>query len=135
MSRIFKINVNGTDYDVTVQEMTDVSTQLMPQYRASAPVDVPVATPVSSSVSVPAPAPVPKRAAPGSNEQCAQMGGVVAGIFVTVGQAVTTGDRLVELEAMKMKVPVMATASGQVSGIKVAVGEAVERGQVLITLA
>ena len=31
MSRIFKINVNGTDYDVTVQEMTDVSTQLMPQ--------------------------------------------------------------------------------------------------------
>ena len=65
MSRIFKINVNGTDYDVTVQEMTDVSTQLMPQYRASAPVDVPVATPVSSSVSVPAPAPVPKRAAPG----------------------------------------------------------------------
>ena len=135
MSRIFKINVNGTDYDVTVQEMTDVSTQLMPQYRASAPIDVPVATPVSSSVSVPAPAPVPKRAAPGSNEQCAQMGGVVAGIFVTVGQTVTTGDRLVGLEAMKMKVPVMATASGQVSGIKVAVGEAVERGQVLITLA
>lgn len=73
--------------------------------------------------------------APGSNEQCAQMGGVVAGIFVTVGQTVTTGDRLVELEAMKMKVPVMATASGQVNGIKVAVGEAVERGQVLITLA
>ena len=36
---------------------------------------------------------------------------------------------------MKMKVPVMATASGQVNGIKVAVGEAVERGQVLITLA
>lgn len=64
-----------------------------------------------------------------------QMGGVVAGIFVTVGQTVTTGDRLVELEAMKMKVPVMATASGQVNGIKVAVGEAVERGQVLITLA
>ena len=134
MSRIFKINVNGTDYDVTVQEMTDVSTQLMPQYRASAPVDVPVATPVSSSVSVPTPAPVPKRAAPGSNEQCAQMGGVVAGIFVTVGQAVTTGDRLVELEAMKMKVPVMATCSGKVSRIAVAVGDAVESGQVLVVI-
>ena len=134
MSRIFKINVNGTDYDVTVQEMTDVSTQLMPQYRASAPVDVPVATPVSSSVSVPAPAPVPKRAAPGSNEQCAQMGGVVAGIFVTVGQTVTTGDRLVELEAMKMKVPVIADRTGPVSRITVAVGDAVVSGQPLATI-
>ena len=135
MSRIFKINVNGTDYDVTVQEMTDVSTQLMPQYKASAPLaDAPAAQPLVSA-SVPTPAPAPRRTAAGSNEQCAQMGGVVAGIFVTVGQTVTSGDRLVELEAMKMKVPVMATASGQVSGIKVAVGDAVEKGQVLVTLA
>ena len=132
MSRIFKINVNGTDYDVTVQEMTDVSTQLMPQYKASAPLAA--AQPVASA-SVPAPAPTPKRAPAGSNEQCAQMGGVVAGIFVTVGQTIASGDRLVELEAMKMKVPVIATTAGQVSGIKVAVGDAVERGQVLITLA
>ena len=132
MSRIFKINVNGTDYYVTVQEMTDVSTQLMPQYKASAPQPAPHAV---ASASVPAPAPTPRRAAAGSNEQCAQMGGVVAGIFVTVGQTVASGDRLIELEAMKMKVPVIATASGQVSGIKVAVGDAVEKGQVLITLA
>ena len=132
MSRIFKINVNGTEYDVTVQEMTDVSTQLMPQYKASAPQPAPHAV---ASASVPAPAPTPRRAAAGSNEQCAQMGGVVAGIFVTVGQTVASGDRLIELEAMKMKVPVIATASGQVSGIKVAVGDAVEKGQVLITLA
>ena len=139
MSRIFKINVNGTDYDVTVQEMTDVSTQFMPQYKASAPqAAAPVAAPGTqpvASASVPAPTPTPRRAAAGSNEQCAQMGGVVAGIFVTVGQTVASGDRLIELEAMKMKVPVIATASGQVSGIKVAVGDAVEKGQVLITLA
>ena len=35
MPRVFKINVNGTDYDVTVQELSDVSSQLMPQYRDS----------------------------------------------------------------------------------------------------
>ena len=35
MPRVFRVNVNGTDYDVTVDELTDISSQLMPQYRAS----------------------------------------------------------------------------------------------------
>lgn len=130
MSRIFKINVNGTDYDVTVQEMTDVSTQLMPQYRAST-----VAAPSAPAASAAPVASVSKAAAPaGSGDQCAQMGGVIASILVTVGQSVAVGDQLVELEAMKMKVPVLATRAGQVSRILVALGDAVERGQAVISL-
>ena len=128
MQRHFKLNVNGADFDVVVEE---VSSTYLPQKSAPAAY---VPAPVPSSAT-PIAAPVASSAPAGAGDQCAQMGGVVAGIFVTVGQTVTTGDRLVELEAMKMKVPVMATASGQVNGIKVAVGEAVERGQVLITLA
>lgn len=132
MQRVFKINVNGTDYDVTVQEQTDISSQLMPQYKA---------TPLTASRPATAPATVPSPATPiarppaGAGDQAAQMGGVVAAILVKPGQAVNEGDAIVELEAMKMKVPVVATCSGQVSHIAVSVGEAVERGQVLITLA
>jgi biotin carboxyl carrier protein len=63
------------------------------------------------------------------------MSGVVAGIFVKQGQSVNEGDRIVELEAMKMKVPVVATRAGNVAQILVAVGDGVEKGQVLISLA
>lgn len=129
MQRLFKINVNGKEYDVAVQELTAGAT-LMPNY---------VGTPISgapSSAPVPA-APLP--AAPvvaqaGSGDQCAQMGGVVAAILVKEGQSVNEGERIVDLEAMKMKVPLMATTSGKVARILVAVGDAVSAGQPLLTI-
>jgi biotin carboxyl carrier protein len=127
MPRLFKITVNGTDYDVAVDELTDITSQIMPKYTASSPVSsVQVAAPAASS-SAPAPA--------GAGDQCAQMGGVVASILVKEGQAVNEGDKIVELEAMKMKVPVIASCTGKVSRILVAVGDGVENGQVLVTIA
>jgi methylmalonyl-CoA carboxyltransferase small subunit len=126
MPRLFKITVNGTDYDVAVDELTDITSQIMPKYTASSPVSsVPVAAAASSSAPVPA----------GAGDQCAQMGGVVASILVKEGQAVNEGDKIVELEAMKMKVPVIASCTGKVSRILVAVGDGVENGQVLVTIA
>jgi len=128
MSRIFKITVNGTEYDVAVQELTDGATQLMPRYSP---------VPVAAASLAPAVAAAPKAApvAAGSNIQVAPMGGVVTQILVKQGQSVTDGDKIAELEAMKMKVPMMASASGTVSAIHVAVGEAVEGGQALLTIA
>lgn len=128
MQRVFKINVNGTDYDVAVQELTDVTEQIMPKYSASAP----VAASAVSTVASPAPA---VRAPAGSGDQCAQMSGVVASILVKQGQSVNEGDRILELEAMKMKVPVIANRAGSVSRILVKVGDGVEKGQALVTLA
>lgn len=132
MQRVFKINVNGTDYDVTVQEQTDISSQLMPQYKATPPT---AARPAPTPAAAPSVAPPVSRPPAGAGDQAAQMGGVVAAILVKQGQAVNEGDAIVELEAMKMKVPVVATCSGQVSHIAVSLGDAVERGQVLLTLA
>ena len=63
------------------------------------------------------------------------MGGVVSGVMVKEGQQVNEGDKIAELEAMKMKVPVMAGCSGKVTRIAVAVGDAVESGQVLVVIA
>ncbi|WP_301102839.1 biotin/lipoyl-containing protein [Propionivibrio sp.] len=121
MQRLFKISVNGKDYDVAVQELTDGASQIMPRYTASAPV---------SAVSTTAPAP----AVASTGDQCAQMGGVVVLIYVKEGQSVNEGDRIVELEAMKMKVPVVANRSGKVTRVLVAVGDGVENGQALLSI-
>ena len=129
MPRTFKITVNGTEYDVAVEELTDGATQIMPRYTPAA-----VATASASPVAAPAAA----KAAPvatGSGDQVAQMGGVVTQILVKPGQSVNEGDKVAELEAMKMKVPVTASCSGTVSAIHVAVGDAVEGGQALLTIA
>ncbi|MFT3849410.1 MAG: acetyl-CoA carboxylase biotin carboxyl carrier protein subunit [Propionivibrio sp.] len=128
MQRHFKLSVNGTDYDVVVEE---VSSTYLPQ--AAAPAAYAPAPSVAAPVAAPAASAAPAPA--GAGDQCAQMGGVVASIAVQEGQSVNEGDRIVELEAMKMKVPVMASRSGQVSRICVAVGDAVETGQVLLTIA
>jgi len=127
MSRNFKITVNGTEYDVAVEELTDGATQIMPRYTPA---------PVAAVSAAPAAIAVPKAApAAGGGDQIAQMGGVVTQILVKTGQRVNEGDKIAELEAMKMKVPVTATCSGTVSAIHVAVGDAVEGGQALLTIA
>ena len=130
MPRIFKITVNGTEYDVAVEELTDGATQIMPRYTPAPAAAVATAAPAVA-------APVAKAApvAAGAGAQVAQMGGVVTQILVKQGQAVSEGDKIAELEAMKMKVPVVATVSGTVSAIHVNVGDAVEGGQSLLTIA
>ena len=128
MSRIFKITVNGTEYDVAVEELTDGATQIMPRYTPA-----PVAAVSAAPAAVAAPKAAP--AAVGGGAQVAQMGGVITQILVKPGQSVNEGDKIAELEAMKMKVPVMASCSGTVSAVHVAVGDAVEGGQALLTIA
>ena len=128
MPRTFKITVNGTEYDVAVEELTDGATQIMPRYTPA---------PVAAVSAAPAAVAAPKAAptAVGGGAQVAQMGGVITQILVKPGQSVNEGDKIAELEAMKMKVPVMASCSGTVSAVHVAVGDAVEGGQALLTIA
>ena len=128
MPRTFKITVNGTEYDVAVEELTDGATQIMPRYTPA---------PVAAVSAAPAAVAAPKAAPPavGGGAQVAQMGGVITQILVKPGQSVNEGDKIAELEAMKMKVPVMASCSGTVSAVHVAVGDAVESGQALLTIA
>mgnify|MGYP003401354303 CR=1 FL=1 len=60
--------------------------------------------------------------------------GVVDEVKAAAGDKIEKGQVVIVLEAMKMKVPVVATASGQVTSILVAEGDPVEIGQVLITI-
>lgn len=131
MQRLFKISVNGKEYDVAVDELTSGTSQLMPSYTGAAPVNAPIGFAAPTTATTPTSV---ARAKAGTGDQCAQMGGVVAAILVKVGQGVSEGDRVAELEAMKMKVPVMANCSGKVSRILVSVGDGVESGQVLLNI-
>jgi biotin carboxyl carrier protein len=64
----------------------------------------------------------------------APMPATVIEILVTVGQAVSAGDVLLTLEAMKMELPVRAPRSGSVTAVRCAVGDLVQPGVVLVDI-
>ncbi len=60
------------------------------------------------------------------------LSGVVELVLVTVGQEVAAGDRVLVIEAMKMKTPITARQAGTVASILVKVGDGVVPGQALV---
>ena len=58
--------------------------------------------------------------------------GVIDSVKVKVGDAVTTGQELLVLEAMKMKNSIKSTRSGKIAAIHVAVGDHVAHGAALV---
>lgn len=59
------------------------------------------------------------------------MNGKVIAVKVEVGQTVAEDDEMVIIEAMKMELPVVATAGGAVKEMKAKVGESYQVGDVL----
>lgn len=122
----YTITVNGTSYDVTVEEAgAAVSAPAAP--KAAAPAPAPKAAPA------PAAAPV-KAASAGGVKIEAGAAGKVFKIEAKVGDAVRAGDPVVIIEAMKMEIPMVAPNDGTVASIDCAVGDGVEAGDVLATL-
>ena len=62
------------------------------------------------------------------------MPGRIVDIKVKVGEAVTQGQELLVIEAMKMQMPVKSPQNGKVSDIKVEVGQGIKKGDVLMEL-
>ncbi len=122
----YTITVNGTVYDVTVEEGGAGSAPV----RAAAPKAAPKAAPAAA----PAPAKAAAPAGGGSIEVTASVPGKVFKVEAKVGQSMNAGDTIVILEAMKMEIPVVAPEAGTVASIDVAVGDAVESGDVLATM-
>lgn len=67
-----------------------------------------------------------------AGELTAPMPGQVRAVNVSEGEAVTKGQTLMVLEAMKMEIKIQAPSDGVISSISVKVGETVEREQTLI---
>ena len=119
----YTITVNGTAYEVTVEENGNAAAPVAAAPKAAAP--APKA----------APAAAPKAAAGAGNIQVkAGAAGKVFQVPTSVGQKVEAGDTVIIIEAMKMEIPVVAPEAGTIASIDVAVGDAVESGAVLATL-
>lgn len=118
----YTITVNGTVYEVSVEEGGAGSAPV----RAAAPKAAPKAAPAA--------APKAAAGAAGSVEVTASVPGKVFKIEANAGASVKAGDPIVILEAMKMEIPVVAPEDGTVASINVAVGDAVESGDVLATM-
>jgi len=129
MEKHLRITVDGRQYDVTVEDLSEGAGQLYPQ-----PGSMNIAPPPPP---MPSPPPVagPAHAAAGAGDIASTLGGVVESVLVSVGQAVSQGDKVVIIEAMKMKTPMIAPRAGTVAAIAVKAGDAVEAGQVLVSLA
>lgn len=123
----YTITVNGTAYEVEVEEAGVVASAPKAAPKAAAPAPAPKA----------APAPAPKAAAPvaaGATTVSAPMPGKVLSVNVKAGDAVKSGDVLLILEAMKMQNEIMAPADGTVSDVRVSAGQTVATGDVMIVL-
>ncbi|MBF0136126.1 MAG: biotin/lipoyl-binding protein [Magnetococcus sp. DMHC-1] len=134
MERKLRITIEGTQYEVHVQDITEGENTLYPApgMRADAPPPKP---------STPAKAPAPaKAAAPaaggggGETDRLAPLGGVVVKVLVTEGQQVAKGDKVVILEAMKQKTEILAHRAGTVKDIACKEGDAVEIGVRLMSI-
>jgi len=64
----------------------------------------------------------------------APMAGKVIDVKVAVGDTVNEDDELIILEAMKMEMPVVSTASGTIKEIKCSKGDAVGADDVLVVI-
>ena len=107
----YKVNVNGTAYEVEIEEMTGA--------------------PAAAPVAAPAPAP----AASGAGESITSpMPGNILAVNVAAGDMVKKGQVLMVLEAMKMENEIMAPQDGKVTSVAVAKGAAVESGALLCTI-
>ena len=118
----YTITVNGTAYNVTVEEGA-----------GSAPVAAPAAAPKAAPKAAPAPAAAPAGGA-GAVQITASVPGKVFKVEASAGQAVKTGDTIVILESMKMEIPVVAPQDGTIASIDVTEGASVENGDVLATM-
>ena len=119
----YRITVNGTAYDVAVEEVG----------AGAAPAAAPVAAPVAAPAA-PAPAPAAASGAAGSIVVAAPMPGKIINVKANVGQSVKKGEVILLLEAMKMENEVVAPEDGTVASINVSAGDTVEGGYTLATL-
>lgn len=111
----YRVNVNGTVYEVELEEMT------------GAPAAAPVAAPAPAAAATAAPA-------AGGEKVTSPMPGTILSVNVAAGDAVKRGQVLMILEAMKMENEIMCPCDGTVASVSVTKGAAVESGTLLCTI-
>ena len=111
----YKVNVNGSVYEVTLEAMDGAP--------AAAPA-APAAAPAAPAAAAPA----------GGEKVCSPMPGTILSVNVQNGSAVKKGDVLMVLEAMKMENEIMAPCDGTITSVNTSKGSSVESGTLLCVI-
>ena len=107
----YKVNVNGTSYEIEIELMSETEAAATPKQAA------------------------PSAQAAGEGEAVnAPMPGTILDIKVAVGDNVKKGQVLMILEAMKMENEIMAGVDGVVTSVSVTKGASVQSGDALCTI-
>jgi biotin carboxyl carrier protein len=112
----YRVTVNGTVYEIELEELTGAA--------PAAPVAAPAA----------APAPAPAAAPAGGEQVTSPMPGNILAVNVAAGDAVKRGQVLMVLEAMKMENEIMCPCDGRVVSVNTSKGATVESGTLLCVI-
>ena len=113
----YRVTVNGTAYEIELEELTGAAPAL------------------AAATAAPAPAPAPAAAAPAGGEQVTSpMPGTILSINVAAGDAVKRGQVLMVLEAMKMENEIMCPCDGKIASVNTSKGASVESGTLLCVI-
>lgn len=124
--RHYRVNVNGTSYEIAIEEIS--ADEAKKAASAPAPAPAPAAAPAAAAPA--AAASVPANATTIS----APMPGNILAVNVSVGSDVKRGDILMILEAMKMENEIMAPKDGKVIAVNVQKGATVNTGDLLCVI-
>ena len=135
--------LNGKKYEIEIERVEEykpldrgvtVNAPAPILAKAAAPAPAPAAAAAPAPAPAPAPAAAPAPASAGGQSVDAPMPGKILDIKVKAGDAVSFGQCVVVMEAMKMETEIVAPAAGTVASVNVSVGDAVDTGAVLVTL-
>lgn len=120
--RNFLVNVNGTSYEISVEEIDGKTVAAQPAAAPAAPAA--------------APAPAAPAAAPAAGETTvkAPMPGNILSVNVKAGDAAKKGQVLMILEAMKMENEILSPVDGTVSAVFVQQGASVNPDAALCSI-
>ena len=119
----YNITVNGTTYEVFVEEVGGQA----PAPQAPAPQAAPAAAPKAPKAPV-------ANGAQGNTAVTSPMPGTILDVKVSVGQSVKKGDVICVLEAMKMENEIPAPKDGVIASVNVQKGATVAANDTLATL-
>jgi biotin carboxyl carrier protein len=131
--KMFRIRVNGNEYEVEVEEITPApgNPPAMPT-AADQTRQEQVTRPAARQAAKQAAPPAPVRN--GAETIAAPMPGTIVDILIQPGAHVNRGQTLIILEAMKMHNEILATHDCTVAEVRVAKGASVDTGDLLIVL-